>query len=409
MNAEIISIGTELLLGEVADTNATYLARQLPLLGIGLHWVTMVGDDLEKLAETFRRAMGRSNIVLATGGLGPTLDDLTREAIAQVLGEEPEISEALEKDVRAFFALIGRDMPAQNLKQATLIPSAVTIPNPNGTAPGWWVEKDGRTIVAMPGPPGEMQPMWENEVKPRLLAQLQGSVILRRTLKCFGLSEAGVDEMVRPLLPRSNPALGTYAKPDGIHLRLLARGETVEEAEGLISEAEAKLRHILAAHFWGVDNDTLEQVVGELMTEKGLTLATMESFTGGLLAATLTDVPGSSDYFKGGFVTYSNEAKIAAGVDARLIDRYGAVSSEVAEAMAEAARLQLGADIGVATTGVAGPDESEGKPAGLVHIAIRDEKGTGSVGGNYPLGRARVRGFATVHALFLLRRRLLGL
>ena len=409
MNAEIISIGTELLLGEVADTNATYLAGQLPLLGIGLHWVTMVGDDLEKLAETFRRAMGRSDIVLATGGLGPTQDDLTREAIAQVLGEEPEISEELEKEVRAFFDLIGRAMPAQNLKQATLIPSAVTIPNPRGTAPGWWVEKDGRTMVAMPGPPGEMQPMWENEVKPRLLAQLQGSVILCRTLKCFGLSEAGVDEMVRPLLPWSNPALGTYAKPDGIHLRLLARGETVEEAEGLIADAEAKLRHSLAANFWGVDNDTLEQVVGELLTEKGLTLATMESCTGGLLAATLTDVPGSSDYFKGGFVTYSNEAKIAAGVDARLIDRYGSVSSEVAEAMAEAARLQLGADIGVATTGVAGPDESEGKPAGLVHIAIRDEKGTGSVGGNYPLGRARVRSFATVHALFLLRRRLLGL
>jgi len=409
MKAEIISIGTELLLGEVADTNATYLAGQLPLVGIDLYWVTVVGDDLDKLAETFRRALGRSDLVLATGGLGPTQDDLTREAIAEGLGEKPEISEALEREVRAFFIRMGRAMPAQNLKQAALIPSAEAIPNPRGTAPGWWVEKNSRIIVAMPGPPGEMQPMWENDVKPRLLTGLQGSVILCRTLKSFGLSEAAVDEMVRPLLPWSNPALGTYAKPDGIHLRLLARGGTTEETAGLIADAEAKLCPILADHLWGVDEETLEAVVGELLADQGLSLATMESCTGGLLAATLTNVPGSSAYFKGGFVSYSNEAKISAGVDARLIEQHGAVSSEVVEAMAEAARQQLGADIGVATTGIAGPDGLEGKPAGLVHIGIADRKGTTSLGANYPLGRARVRGFATVHALFLLRQRLLDL
>jgi len=406
MKAEIISVGTELLLGEIADTNSTYLATQLPVVGIDLLWVTVVGDELDHLAEAFRRAMGRSDVVLATGGLGPTQDDLTREAIAHVLGEEPVIVEPLEKEVRAFFDRLGRAMPEQNLKQAMLVPSAQTIPNPRGTAPGWWVEKDGTVVVAMPGPPGEMQPMWLNEVYPRLRSFLQGSVIISRTLKSFGLSEAGVDEMVRPLCSWSNPSLGTYAKPDGIHLRVLARCGTAEEAQGLLAGAEAEIRRVLGDYIWGVDDDTLEGVVGRLLADRGLKLATMESCTGGLLAAALTETPGSSDYYVGGFVTYSNEAKVAAGVDAGLIERHGAVSPEVAEAMAEAARMRLGADLGIATTGVAGPDEMEGKPAGLVHIGIADGNGTMCATGQYPMGRSRVRSFATIQALSLLRQRL---
>lgn len=408
MKAEIVSIGTELLLGEVTDTNATYLASQLLLVGIDLHWVTVVEDNLERLAETLHRAMRRSDIIFATGGLGPTQDDLTREAIAEVLGEEPKVSHELEQELRAFFERIGRTMPANNLKQATLIPSAQAIPNPRGTAPGWWVEKDGKVIVVMPGPPTEMQPMWENEVMPRLQDRLQGRVILCRTLKCFGLSEGGVDEMVSPFFSSSNPTLGIYAKPDGIHLRLVATGEKHEEAMELMDDAEVKLRQVLADHIWGADNDTLEDVVGKLLVDKGLTLATMESCTGGLLAATVTDVPGSSAYFKGGFVSYSNEAKIALGVDAHLIERCGAVSREVAEAMAEAARQRLKADIGIGITGVAGPDTLEGKAPGQVYMAICDSQGTESLEAPYPpLGRHRVRGLATVHALFWLRQRLL--
>ena len=408
MKAEIVSIGTELLLGEVTDTNATYLASQLLLVGIDLHWVTVVEDNLERLAETLHRAMRRSDIVFATGGLGPTQDDLTREAIAEVLGEEPKVSHELEQELRAFFERIGRTMPANNLKQATLIPSAQAIPNPRGTAPGWWVEKDRKVIVVMPGPPTEMQPMWEHEVMPRLQDRLQGRVILCRTLKCFGLSEGGVDAMVSPFFSSSNPTLGIYAKPDGIHLRLVATGEKHEEAMELMDDAEVKLRQVLADHIWGADNDTLEDVVGKLLVDKGLTLATMESCTGGLLAATVTDVPGSSAYFKGGFVSYSNEAKIALGVDAHLIERCGAVSREVAEAMAEAARQRLKADIGIGITGVAGPDTLEGKAPGQVYMAICDSQGTESLEAPYPpLGRHRVRGLATVHALFWLRQRLL--
>ncbi|TET86656.1 MAG: competence/damage-inducible protein A, partial [Dehalococcoidia bacterium] len=245
MNAEIISIGTELILGEVTDTNAAYLAGQLPLLGIDLHRVTLVGDNLERLSQAFSRAWEDCDIVLATGGLGPTEDDLTREAIAQILREELSISPALEEELRAIFSRMGRAMPPHNIKQAKLIPSAQAIPNPRGTAPGWWIEKRGKIIVAMPGPPGEMQRMWEKEVMPRLQEKLQREVILFRTLKSFGFSEAEVDEMVDPLFPLANPKIGIYAKPDGIHLRLIASAQRREEAEELIAQGEAQLRAIL--------------------------------------------------------------------------------------------------------------------------------------------------------------------
>ncbi len=409
MNAEIISIGTELLLGEVTDTNAAYLAGQLPLLGIDLHQVTLVGDNLERLGQSFSRAWEDCDIVLTTGGLGPTGDDLTREAIAQILGEELRISPALEEELQAIFSRMGRPMPPHNIKQAKLIPSAQAIPNPRGTAPGWWIEKGGKIMVAMPGPPGEMQHMWEREVMPRLQGKLQRGVVLFRTLKSFGLSEAAVDEMVSPLFSLANPKIGIYAKPDGIHLRLIASAQRREEAEEMIAQGEAQLRAILTQHIWGTDSDTLEGVVGALLVGKGLTLATMESCTGGLMAATLTDVPGSSVYYKGGFVAYSNDAKIGLGVSAQLVEQHGAVSLEVAEAMAEAARLRLEADVGVGTTGVAGPDELEGKPPGIAYIAICDGQGKRSLKGNYPPRRSDVKRLATVHSLFLLRQRLLAL
>jgi len=244
---------------------------------------------------------------------------------------------------------------------------------------------------------------------PRLQGRLQREVILFRTLKSFGLSEAEVDEMVSPLFSLANPKIGVYAKPDGIHLRLIARAQKREEAEELIARGEAQLREIFAHHIWGTDSDTLEGVVGAVLASKGLTLATMESCTGGLLATTLTDVPGSSVYYKGGFIAYSNEAKIALGVSAQLIEQHGAVSPEIAEAMAEAARLRVKTDIGVGTTGVAGPDQLEGKPPGIAYIAICDGQGKRSLKGNYPPRRPEVKRLATTHALFLLRQRLLAL
>jgi nicotinamide-nucleotide amidase len=406
MKAGIVSIGTELLLGEVVDTNASYIASQLPLLGLDLQAVIVVSDRIQSLVEAFEEAWQRFDIVFATGGLGPTQDDLTREAIAQVLGEQLTVSPGLEEDLRAIFAAMGRVMPPTNIKQVTLIPSAQSIPNPRGTAPGWWVEKNGKIMVAMPGPPVEMQRMWEIEVMPRLRAKLQGEVVLLRTLKCFGLSEAEVDNKATAVFDMGNPSLGVYAKPDGIHLRLVARASDQKKATALIAEAENRLRDTLIDQVWGTDSDTLESVVGTLLSTRHLTLATMESCTGGLLANTITDVPGSSAYFRGGFVAYTNEMKTSLGVDAGLIERHGSLSREVAEAMAHSARQQLKADIGLAVTGVAGPDALEGKPPGLAYIGLADEARVHSVEGRYPPRRIDVKRRAVTHALVILCREL---
>jgi nicotinamide-nucleotide amidase len=270
------------------------------------------------------------------------------------------------------------------------------------------VEKDGKIMVVMPGPPVEMQRMWEMEVMPRLRAKVRHEVVLLRTLKCIG-SEADVGEKASPVFAMGNPVLGVYAKPDGIHLRLIARAIDEAKAASLIAEAEGKLRNALSNQIWGTDSDTLESVVGALLTRRQITLATMESCTGGLLASTITDVPGSSSYFKGGFVSYTNEMKIDLGVDAHLIEEYGAVSHQVAEAMAQAARQQLKADIGLAVTGVAGPDPLEGKPPGLAYIGIADTKKARSIEGRYPPRRVDVKRLVVTHALYLVIQALMAL
>ena len=407
MKAEIISIGTELLLGEITDTNSSYIAGSLPTLGIDLYWISQIGDNLGRLTEALKRAWDRSDLTITTGGLGPTEDDLTREAIARMLGEEIEVDPTLEQELRSLFQRRGSEMPARNIKQATLIPSAHAIPNPRGTAPGWWVEQEGRMIVAMPGPPAEMQYMWENEISPQLRQRLGGTIILSRTLKTIGIGEATVDEMVSPLLSSTNPTLAVYAKQDSIHLRLTAKTASQVQAQELIAPMEGRLRAILGDSVWGTDNDTLESHIGDLLKERGLTLATMESCSGGFLANTITDTPGSSAYFKGGVVAYTNEVKIAWGVSADLIAQHGAVSTEVAEAMASTVRQRLQADVGVGITGVAGPDELEGKPPGTVHIAVDDGVHKRAVTANYRPGRLTVKRMATTGALLQLRRLLL--
>ena len=407
MKAEIISIGTEILLGQITDTNASYLASELPLLGLDLYWITQVGDNRNRLVDALNRAYKRSDIIITTGGLGPTEDDVTREAIAELLGEELYIDSELENWIRGIFKTIGYEMPESNLKQANLIPSAQAMANLRGTAPGWWVEYQHKLILAMPGPPNEMKQMWETDAKTRLKQRLGGEVIISRTIKTLGLAEAKVDEMVNHLLSSTNPTLAVYAKLDGIQLRLTAKSEIGEVAENLIAEAEAQLQNILGETIWGYDEDTLEGLVGSILREKRLSLATMESCTGGLLASVITDVPGSSDYFKGGFITYSAQMKAAYGVDAELLAQRGTVDPDVAAAMAKAARLNLEADIGIGITGVAGPSEIEGKPAGMVHIAIDSEKRSTSVSVRFPPRRHEIKRRAAYSALFKLRQLLL--
>jgi competence/damage-inducible protein CinA-like protein len=407
MKAEIISIGTEILLGELLDTNANYLAARLPALGVDLYWTTQVGDNLDRLTEAFRRAWDRSDLTLATGGLGPTEDDVTREAIAAALDEPLSVQPDLEGQLRAFFASRGILMPERNVKQAALIPSARAIANPRGTAPGWWVEREGRILVAMPGPPPELERMWEVEVAPRLLALVGGGVIVSRTLKTAGIGEGTVDEMLSPLLKSTNPTIGVYAKADGVQLRITAKAATSDEARRLIAPVEEEARQILGQAIWGADDDTLEGALGALLKERGLTLATMESCTGGLLASTITDAAGSSAYYRGGFVSYTAEMKVALGVDAGIVARHGVVSAEVAQDMARACRQRLGADIGVDITGVAGPDPLEAKPPGTIHIGLDDGATPQCVSYVFTQGRAAVKRRAVTTALALLRRALL--
>ncbi|MFC1897272.1 competence/damage-inducible protein A [Chloroflexota bacterium] len=410
MKAEVISIGTEILLGETVDTNSSYLAGQLPFLGIDLYWVSQVGDNRTRLVEVLERAWHRSDLILMTGGLGPTGDDITREAIAEMLGEKLLIDPVLEQSLRERFAQRGVKMTTNNVKQAAVISSAEPIPNVRGTAPGWWIERDGHILVAMPGPPREMHTMWDAEVVPRLRQRATDAVICSRTVKVYGFSEGTVDDMVSSLLSSANPTLGVYAKPDGIHLRFTAKAKSQQQAEEMVTKGETKVRSIFGEAIWGTDDDTLASAVGYIMAEKGLSLAVMEYCTGGLLTATIGDAADASAYFKGGLVACSKEALISCGVDAGLISDYGVISSEVAQAMAELARLRLRVDIGVSITGVIGPDEMEGKPVGTMYIGIESSQNKKLIKSNYTIrDRSRVKSLVTVAVLFELRKMLLTL
>ncbi|HEX2172364.1 MAG TPA: competence/damage-inducible protein A, partial [Dehalococcoidia bacterium] len=364
MRAEIFSVGTELLLGQITDTNAPYLAQFLSELGVDVYFIGQHGDNLGRLTESFKQALGRSDIIIASGGIGPTEDDLTREAVAGALGEELYVDPDLEKWQREFWRSRGMAMPPRNIHQAMLIPSAKPIPNPHGTAPGWWVEKDGKVVVLMPGVPREMHRMWEVEVLPKLRAFVGVGIIFSRTLKVLGPGESAVEEMIRPLLSSTNPTIATYAKPDGIHVRITAKAPEQEVAEELVRGMEAQARHLIGANIYGIDDETLESTIGNLLMSLGWTVATMESCTGGRIADLLTDTPGASNYFAGSLVAYTHEAKVAWGVDPKVLDEHGSISEQCAAEMARAARERTGAQVGVATTGVLGPAKEEDKDVG---------------------------------------------
>jgi nicotinamide-nucleotide amidase len=408
MRAEIISCGTELLLGHITDTNATYLAQSLASLGIDLYFVSEVGDNQGRIVETLRRAWERSELVIITGGLGPTEDDLARESISAMLGETMRVDPGLEAELRAMFASRKSTMPERNIKQATLIPSAQVLHNPRGTAPGWWVEKDGHIIVAMPGVPREMYYMWEHEVIPRL-ASFAGGLIFTRILRVWGLGESAVEERLGVVTHSNNPTVATYAKSDAIDVRITAKAETRAQAEQQVAEMETQVRLILGHAIFGVDKDTLQSVIGKRLSSQNQWLAVMESVTGGLLSSTITDYPGSFKHFKGGIVSYSSDLKIQMGVPQETIERFGVISEETARAMAHAVREGFGADYGLGVTGVDSPEKQEEKPVGTVHIAIEGPEGvvTG-MGPGWRASREDNKRFAVLAALNLLRLHLEG-
>ena len=357
-------------MGELTDTNSSWIAARLPPLGVQLQFVSIVGDDQEKIAEAISRGLTRSDLLITTGGLGPTRDDLTREAVSGALGETPVVQEDVVMALEEYFQSRGSVMPSTNIKQALLIPSGRFIRNRQGTAPGWWVERDGKTVISLPGPPGEMQAIWQEEVEPCLRQLVTDEVTLTRNIKTMGLSEGAIDEIVSEYFGHENPELGIYSKPDGIHLRIIGRGRDGETAQALIQPVETAIMARLGPYVWGYDDETPEQAIGPALKQAGLTLATMESCTGGFLANAITQTPGSGAYYKGGVVAYSSPLKIANGVPAQVIDRHGVVSQQTATAMASAIRERLGADLGIGITGVAGPAELEGKPVGLGYVAI---------------------------------------
>ena len=360
MHAEILSIGTELLMGELVDTNSSFLAGELAKLGIEVRWVTKVGDDSTRLHEAIGRAFDRSDVTLTSGGLGPTSDDLTRETIAKVCGEEMTVQDDLLEHLKSLFADRGFPMPETNVKQATLIPSAKAIPNPMGTAPGWWVEREGNILVAMPGPPREIQRMWADAVAPRLKSLNPDVAIVTRNLKTFGISEGGLDEMLTPLFESENPALGIYSKQDGIHLRMIATASTEAEAAVLIEPMEAEIRSIVGDKdgniIWGLDDDTPESRAIERLKTHGLTLAIADDFSGGVLTSRLHSVEGARDVLRGSLiapVSALNEQGADIGLDMSeaLFGRMGDENLRIAEKMAAYARERFNADVGLGMTG----------------------------------------------------------
>jgi len=403
MKAEIIPVGTEILLGNIIDIDSSFLANQLPLLGIDLYFVSTVGDNQKRLVDTLKRAWKRADLIITTGGLGPTQDDITREAIGELVSEELTVDEKLWQELQDLFSRYMREIPQSNIKQATIIPSAQIIPNRMGTAPGWWVEKDDHIIIALPGPPDEMQLMWQEGILPKLKQIITGEVILSRIIKTFRLAEAKVDELVAHVSKLSNPTLATYVKPDGVYLRITAKAKEKTEAQRLITQSEEQIRNILSSYIWGVDDDTLDSVIGELLRAKNLRLATMESCTEGLLCSTIASGRESYNYFKGGLLVCCDEAKMACGVDTSIMEQYGKENAQVAKAMAETARRNLKSDIGV---GVGGNMDLD-KNSGDVFIALSSDKFEQTFTHMLRGNRSRMKQRAVYAALFDLRRMLL--
>jgi nicotinamide-nucleotide amidase len=406
VRAEIISVGTELLLGQIVDTNAAYLAQRMAEIGIDVYFKQTAGDNSTRVEEAVRLALSRADVVLITGGLGPTEDDLTVAAVAATLGLDLVHDEEVANHIRHFFEARGREPPNTVFKQALVPRGARVLPNPRGTAPGIHIEHRGRAIFIMPGVPHEMKGMMDDSVLPALRGRAGLTVIRSRVLRITGEGESAVEVRIKDLLQQTDPTIAPYAKLGEVHLRLTVKG-TPADAAAALARGEAQIRERLGELVYGVDDQTLEEVVAQVITSRELTLAVAESCTGGLISERLTNVPGSSAYFLGGIVAYSNEAKVRdVGVDAGLIAASGAVSAEVAEAMADAIRRRSGAALGLSVTGIAGPTGgTPDKPVGLTYLALADAAQTIHrrvvFGGE--AGRHGIRFLASQAALNLLR------
>ncbi|OCL28046.1 competence/damage-inducible protein A [Orenia metallireducens] len=412
MKAEIITIGTELLLGQIIDSNSQWIGQRLAEIGVNLYYKATVGDNKERVLDTLKNSINRSDIIITTGGLGPTQDDLTRECIGEALGLELIKDEELLMDIRDYFDKMGHEMADNNIKQAYLPEGAVAIDNPEGTAPGILINQDGKVIVAMPGVPIEMKAMMIETVLPYLKKKFsKGEVIKSRVIKTCGIGESSLEELITDILTeQTNPTIAPLASQGEVKLRLTAKANSEEEADRLINLKEAKLQERIGEYIYGYDDDNLEGVVAKLLWDQKLTIATAESCTGGLIGDRLTSIAGSSAYFERGIISYSNQAKMdLLKVKKSTLEKYGAVSSQTAKEMAKGVRNLSKTDIGLSTTGIAGPGgESLEKPVGLVYMAIADKDGVESYRYQFNGSRERVKYMTSQMILNLLRKRLLA-
>ncbi len=407
MNAEIIAVGSELLTPYRIDTDSLYLTSELNRLGIRVLHKAVVGDLRDEITSSFREALGRAELIVSSGGLGPTDDDRTRETVAALLSRKLRTNDEILADIRERFRRYGRAMPEINARQALVPEGAVVLPNPRGSAPGLWLETNGRIVVLLPGPPNELEGMFEEQVRPRLAKLGNHEHLYTRDLRISGLPESEVEQRVRPLYA-VYPDIDTtiLAGPGGIQLHPRIWSEDPRMAEKLLDEIAQRMALALGEHLYSAQGETLEQVVGRVLTENRATIAVAESCTGGMLAERLTNIAGSSVYFLGGVVCYSNNLKAAfVDVPPEIIETKGAVSPEVALALADGIRRRTGATVGVGITGIAGPGGgTPEKPVGTVHIGIADERGPRERGFHFLGDRDRIRLQATQTALDMLRR-----
>jgi len=407
MKAEIIAVGSELLTPYRLDTNSLYLTGELNKLGIRVIHKAVVGDSRDEMRSSFRHAMNRSELIVSCGGLGPTDDDRTRETVAEMLGRELHRNDEILRGIQERFRKFARTMPEINVRQAMVPEGAVILPNPRGTAPGLWIEAEGHIIILLPGPPAELKAIFEAEVSSRLARMGDSERLFSRDLRVTGLPESEVEQRVRPLYELYPDTETTIlATPTGTQLHPRIWSRNAAQAERLLDEIVSRMQLALGEHLFSTQGETLEDVVSRALTENRATIAVAESCTGGMLAERLTNVPGSSSYFLGGVVCYSNELKSSlVGVPADIIDSKGAVSYETALALADGIRKRTGATLGIGITGIAGPaGGTPEKPVGLVHIGISDERGTRERATRFPGDRERIRFQATQQALDTVRR-----
>ena len=410
--AELIAIGTELLLGNIANTDAQMISEGLSELGINVSYPTVVGDNPDRVRQAVEIARRRADIIITTGGLGPTCDDLTKVALAEAFGKPLVYHEPSAQRIRERFAAMERPVTENNFQQAMVPEGCTVLDNDWGTAPGVAFEADGTHVILLPGPPRECEMMFRHRAVP-YLKTLSDGVIASRTVKTFGIGESAAEALLRDLMNAlHNPTLAPYAKPTGTELRITAHAATEEEAYALIAPVEEQVKEILGEHVIGVNVNSIQEVCLNLLKEKALTLGTAESCTGGLIAKLITDLPGASAVLKGGIVSYTNEVKAGVlGVPEDMLEKYGAVSPQVAESMARGAKKVLGCDIALSATGVAGPDpDDRGNPVGLVYLGLA--YGEDCIVREYHAGkgdRDRVRRMSAGTALDMVRRYLTGL